>query len=51
MRVRYFTVPVLDSEAAERELNAFMATHRVSGVQQEIVALGGGAVWAVARSP
>lgn len=48
MRVRYFTVPVLDSEAAERELNAFLATHRVSNVQHEFVSLGGGAVWAVA---
>ncbi|MEE8525991.1 MAG: hypothetical protein V3T72_18800 [Thermoanaerobaculia bacterium] len=31
MRFKFFTVPVLDPEAPERELNAFLARQRSGG--------------------
>ncbi len=47
MRLHFVGVPVLGGEAAEAELNRFLATHRVLSVERHLVADGGSSVWAV----
>ena len=37
MRFRFFSVPVNDSQAAEAELNAFLASQRVLAVERALV--------------
>ncbi|MEM9291590.1 MAG: HRDC domain-containing protein [Acidobacteriota bacterium] len=46
--MKFFSVPVLYPEEAEKELNEFLATHRVSNVIPQLVSSGSGAHWAVA---
>ena len=47
MRLRFFTVPVLDPTDAAREINRFLGQHRVLTVDRELVHLCDGAVWSV----
>lgn len=47
MRLKYFVVPVLDSEAAEQELNRFLAQHQIVTLKNELVQESGGSYWAV----
>jgi hypothetical protein len=32
MRLKFFTIPLLDPERAEAELNRFLAAHQVHGI-------------------
>ncbi len=47
MRVRFFTVPALDPSEAEREVNRFLAAHRVLTIDRELVTIPGGAFWSL----
>jgi superfamily II DNA helicase RecQ len=47
MPYRFFTIPTLHGEDAERELNAFLAGHRNVRVDKEFVADGERSFWAV----
>jgi len=48
MPIKFFWVPAVDSEAAERELNAFISSHRVVEVTKAFNALlGGPCGWAL----
>jgi hypothetical protein len=48
VRLRFFFVPAVGSDAAEAELNRFLATHRVSRVEKSFVADGAASGWALA---
>lgn len=47
MRLHFIAVPVLGGGAAEQELNQFLASHRVVGVDRHLVADGARSAWAV----
>lgn len=47
MRFHFAAIPVLDSAAAERDLNAFLAAHRVVTVDRQLIASGLQSTWAV----
>ncbi len=48
MRIRFFAAPVLDSAAAEEEINRFLSSHRVLKIETHLSESDGGAVWALA---
>lgn len=48
MPFRFFTIPVSHGEAAEKELNDFLAAHRTLRVDKEFVADGERSFWTVA---
>ncbi|MEM7405380.1 MAG: HRDC domain-containing protein [Pseudomonadota bacterium] len=48
MLIRYFRIPVFDAEAAQSELDQFLRTHAVIGVEQHLVEAGLDSAWAVA---
>jgi superfamily II DNA helicase RecQ len=50
MRFHFMAIPVLHSEAGEDELNHFLATHRVLGVERQLVQDGGRSAWALCIS-
>ncbi|MCK5822917.1 MAG: HRDC domain-containing protein [Bacteroidales bacterium] len=45
MQIKLFTIPALDSELANEEMNKFLRSHKVIGVQQEFVPAENGAYW------
>jgi hypothetical protein len=47
MGLRFFLVPVRDSENAERELNGFLATHKVLSIDRQLVDVGMNSFWAI----
>jgi superfamily II DNA helicase RecQ len=47
MKHKFFQVPVCDSLAAENELNAFVAQHRIIHVDKHFVADAGNSFWSV----
>jgi superfamily II DNA helicase RecQ len=47
MPLRFFIVPAVSSQAAEDELNGFLARHRVIGVDRRWVDLGTSSFWAI----
>ena len=47
MRLKFFAVPVFDSAAAEEELNAFLAQHRVLSVDRRLVESPSATVWTI----
>jgi len=47
MRFHFATVPVHGSAEVERELNVFLGSHRVLGVERQLVADGAQSVWAI----
>ena len=47
MQLRFFTIPAVDSAAAEAELNALLAAGRVAGVERQFVAAGAASYWSV----
>lgn len=47
MPFKTFTIPVCDPEAAERDLNAFLRSHRILTVSRRWVDLGANSFWAV----
>lgn len=47
MAFKTFTIPVCDPEAAERDLNAFLRSHRILTVSRRWVDLGSSSFWAV----
>ncbi len=50
MRVKFFAVPVFDSEEAEKELNSFLGRHRVLAMDRHLVTTGASATWALSVS-
>ena len=47
MQQHFFAVPALHPEAAQEEVNAFCAAHRVVAVERQFVAAGLDSYWAV----
>ena len=47
MALRFFVVPVRDSNAFEQELNAFLARHKVVSVQRQLIDQGMNSFWAI----
>ncbi len=47
MSLHCFSIPALQPEPAQSELNAFLATERVVSVRRELVADGIGSFWAI----
>ena len=47
MRFHFASIAVEDSGEAERELNTFLATHRVLGVERHLVPDGPRSRWAI----
>lgn len=50
MRFHFAAVPVHGSAEAERELNVFLGSHRVVGVERHLVADGTQSGWAICVS-
>ena len=47
MGLRFFTIPVRDSEKPERELNGFLASHKVLSIDRQLVDVGMNSFWAI----
>lgn len=47
MKLKIFTIPIYDGDAANEELNRFLAMHRVVTVDREFVANGVHSVWTI----
>ena len=47
MRLRFFSIPAAAPDAAEAALNQFLAAHRISHVERQLVADGAASFWAV----
>ena len=47
VRLRFFTIPVFDSDTAQAELDHFLTTHRMLAVDRELIADGMRSAWAV----
>ena len=47
MGLRFFNVPVRDSENAEQELNSFLASHKVVSIDRQLVDVGLNSFWAI----
>jgi len=45
MKYSFFVITIKNVGEAERELNAFLATHRVLTVQREFVSAGENSFW------
>lgn len=45
--LQFFAIPAIDSQAAQADLNAFMAAHRVVAVDRQWLAAGLDSRWAV----
>ena len=45
MQIKLFTIPTLESESANEEMNKFLRSHQVIGLQQEFVPDKNGAYW------
>lgn len=50
MPFKFFTIPVMDPQAAEESLNAFVGAHRVITVERQFVADGANSLWSVCVS-
>ena len=46
MKFKFFTVPILDSEAGEKSVNEFCAVHAVAAVDKHFVPDGADSFWA-----
>ena len=47
MGLRFFVVPVLDSGAAEQELNGFLGSHKVLSIDRTLIDAGVNSFWAI----
>jgi hypothetical protein len=47
MGLRFFNVPVRDSENAEQELNGFLASYKVLSIDRQLVDVGMNSFWAI----
>jgi superfamily II DNA helicase RecQ len=47
MALRFFVIPIVDSSEPEKELNAFLDSHRVVSVERRFVEQGSQSLWAV----
>ena len=47
MGLRFFNVPVRDSDTAERELNSFLASHKILSIDRQFVEVGINSFWAI----
>lgn len=47
MKLHFITVPIHGSDAAEEELNRFLASHRVLAVDRQLVTDGPRSAWAI----
>ena len=50
MRLHFATIPMHDGESEEEALNAFLASHRVIGIERQFVVDGPRSAWAVCVS-
>jgi superfamily II DNA helicase RecQ len=47
MKMRFFLIPVQESDRAAGELNGFLSNHRILSVERHFVADGSNSVWAI----
>lgn len=47
MGLRFFVVPVTNSEASEQELNGFLASHKVVSIERKLIDQGVNSFWAI----
>lgn len=47
MGLRFFMVPVVNSDASEQELNGFLASHKVVSIERKLIDQGGNSFWAI----
>lgn len=47
MGLRFFVVPVMNSEASEQELNGFLASHKVLSIDRNLINEGVNSFWAI----
>ena len=47
MGLRFFTFPLRNGEDAERELNGFLASHKVLSIDRQLVDVGMNSFWAI----
>lgn len=50
MKIKFFSIPANDSEAAQKELNTFLSGHRIAAVEKNFVTDGGHSFWAICVS-
>ncbi|RDH84314.1 MAG: hypothetical protein DIZ78_12265 [endosymbiont of Escarpia spicata] len=50
MRIKCFSIPAFDSDAAEGELNRFLAAHRILGIDRQFVQDGINSSWCLCVS-
>ncbi len=47
MKLKFFTIPILNPETAETELNSFCDQHRIVNVEKHLIDDAGNSCWAV----
>lgn len=47
MKLKFFAIPATGGEPAEAELNRFLGSHRVAGIERHLIADGAASFWAV----
>ena len=47
MPLRFFTVPIHDSESSEQELNRFLPGHKVLSVERHLIDVGVNSFWTI----
>lgn len=47
MGLRFFVVPVTNSDASELELNGFITSHKVVAIERKLIDLGVNSFWAI----
>ena len=47
MPLRFFSIPVIDGDASEQELNGFLARHKVLSVDRHLIDQGVNSFWAI----
>ena len=50
MQLKFFTIPLFESERAEAELNRFLAAHRILDIERQFVQGGLNSVWSLCVS-
>jgi len=50
VKLKFFTVPAVDAGDAEREINAFLSSHRILTLDRQLVSDGAGSFWALCVS-
>ena len=47
MALRFFFIPVSDSNASEQELNGFLASHKILSMERHLIDQGSNSFWTI----